>query len=124
MSDRVGVMSHGRLQQVGVPQEIYNNPVNGFVASFVGENNILTGEVGPGRRTESPSFETPLGTFRARLGAGSPRRRRQSSTSGPSTCPPVDGRRRRERNAVEVSPTSPSKAISSASRRAAAPARI
>ena len=46
MSDRVGVMSQGRLQQVADPREIYNNPVNGFVASFVGEMNILTGEVG------------------------------------------------------------------------------
>jgi spermidine/putrescine transport system ATP-binding protein len=39
MSDRVGVMSHGKLQQVAGPRDIYNNPVNGFVASFVGENN-------------------------------------------------------------------------------------
>src|SRR5262245_56412246 len=45
MSDRVGVMSHGVLQQVGKPNEIYNTPVNGFVASFVGENNIFTGKV-------------------------------------------------------------------------------
>src|SRR5437868_14775286 len=44
MSDRVGVMSQGRLQQVAVPQEIYNRPANGFVASFVGENNIFTGK--------------------------------------------------------------------------------
>ncbi len=44
MSDRVGVMSQGKLQQVAMPQEIYNNPANGFVASFVGENNIFPGE--------------------------------------------------------------------------------
>ena len=67
MSDRVGVMSQGRIQQVSDPREIYNNPVNGFVASFVGENNIFDGTV------KAPSggmagFETPLGTFRARLG--------------------------------------------------------
>ena len=47
MSDRVGIMSHGVLQQVGVPQEIYNHPANGFVASFVGENNVIPG---PGDR--------------------------------------------------------------------------
>src|SRR6476620_11455192 len=46
MSDRVGVMSQGRLQQVAVPQDIYNQPVNGFVASFVGENNIFAGKIG------------------------------------------------------------------------------
>ncbi len=67
MSDRVGVMSHGRLQQVANPRDIYNNPVNGFVAAFVGENNILTGDV------QNPSggmasFATAIGTFRARLG--------------------------------------------------------
>ena len=45
MSDRVGIMSHGVLQQVGVPQEIYNFPANGFVASFVGENNVFPGRV-------------------------------------------------------------------------------
>ena len=45
MSDRVGVMSNGVLQQVGTPQEIYNKPVNAFVASFVGENNVFPGKV-------------------------------------------------------------------------------
>ena len=45
MSDRVGIMSNGVLQQVGVPQEIYNHPANGFVASFVGENNVFPGRV-------------------------------------------------------------------------------
>ncbi len=67
MSDRVGVMSHGRLQQVATPREIYNAPVNGFVASFVGENNIFTGtvqNVADGMAT----YATPHGTFRARLG--------------------------------------------------------
>jgi spermidine/putrescine transport system ATP-binding protein len=66
MSDRVGVMSHGKLQQVANPRDIYNNPVNGFVASFVGENNILPGKVqvaGDGMA----SFETAIGSFRARL---------------------------------------------------------
>jgi spermidine/putrescine transport system ATP-binding protein len=66
MSDRVGVMSQGRLQQVADPREIYNHPVNGFVASFVGEMNILTGDVG--RSSDGfASFATPHGTFRARL---------------------------------------------------------
>ncbi len=67
MSDRVGVMSQGKLQQVATPREIYNTPANGFVASFVGENNILTGSVqNPGGGMAS--FVTPFGTFRARLG--------------------------------------------------------
>jgi spermidine/putrescine transport system ATP-binding protein len=41
MSDRVGVMSHGKLQQVGTAKEIYTKPVNRFVASFIGETNFL-----------------------------------------------------------------------------------
>ena len=45
MSDRVGVMSVGRLEQVGSPDEIYNRPDTAFVASFVGENNRLKGRV-------------------------------------------------------------------------------
>jgi spermidine/putrescine transport system ATP-binding protein len=69
MSDRVGVMSQGRLQQVANPRDIYNNPVNGFVASFVGENNILTGEIGH-RADGMASFSTALGTFRARIADG------------------------------------------------------
>jgi spermidine/putrescine transport system ATP-binding protein len=69
MSDRVAVMSQGRLQQVAKPQEIYNNPANGFVASFVGENNIFPGHLG-NVTDGTGEFETTSGTFRARLGAG------------------------------------------------------
>lgn len=43
MSDRVGVMSAGKLLQVGTPREIYNNPVSRFVADFIGETNFLPG---------------------------------------------------------------------------------
>jgi spermidine/putrescine transport system ATP-binding protein len=67
MSDRVGVMSHGRLQQVATPREIYNHPANGFVASFVGENNILSGEIA-GMAGDRAQFRTPDGTFEARVG--------------------------------------------------------
>jgi spermidine/putrescine transport system ATP-binding protein len=42
MSDRIGVMSAGRLQQMGSPKEIYTTPVNRFVASFIGETNFMT----------------------------------------------------------------------------------
>ena len=69
MSDRVGVMSQGVLQQVGKPDEIYNNPANGFVASFVGENNIFAGTV-KSVNGGIAEFETSAGTFRARLGPG------------------------------------------------------
>ena len=48
MSDRIGVMSHGKLQQVGTPRDIYVTPVNRFVASFIGETNFLPASTVPG----------------------------------------------------------------------------
>ena len=43
MSDKIVVMKNGEIQQVGTPQEIYNEPANRYVANFIGESNILTG---------------------------------------------------------------------------------
>jgi ABC-type spermidine/putrescine transport systems, ATPase components len=45
MSDRVVVMNKGAIEQVGTPQEIYNNPRTQFVASFVGTLNFLEARV-------------------------------------------------------------------------------
>jgi len=45
ISDRIAVMNRGRIVQVGAPEEIYNNPANSFVASFIGLSNILEGVV-------------------------------------------------------------------------------
>jgi spermidine/putrescine transport system ATP-binding protein len=69
MSDRVGVMSQGKLQQVANPRDIYNQPANGFVASFVGENNIFTGEV-QDVEGNLARFATASGVLTARLGPG------------------------------------------------------
>ena len=66
MSDRVGVMSQGRIQQIAAPRDIYDNPVNGFVASFVGENNIFEGEVGTVSQGMA-ALTGPHGSFRARV---------------------------------------------------------
>ncbi len=43
MSDTVVVMDSGKIQQIGSPQDIYNEPKNAFVADFIGESNILDG---------------------------------------------------------------------------------
>ena len=43
MSDTVVVMSEGRIQQIGTPIDIYNEPQNAFVADFIGESNIVNG---------------------------------------------------------------------------------
>ena len=43
LSDTIVVMSEGKIQQIGTPIDIYNEPVNSFVADFIGESNILNG---------------------------------------------------------------------------------
>ena len=43
MSDTIVVMNRGHIQQIGTPTDIYNEPVNAFVADFIGESNILPG---------------------------------------------------------------------------------
>jgi putative spermidine/putrescine transport system ATP-binding protein len=45
MSDRVGVFNDGTLQQVASPHALYEAPANPFVATFIGENNAIAGEV-------------------------------------------------------------------------------
>lgn len=45
MSDKIVVMKEGEIQQVGSPQDIYNEPVNKYVAEFVGESNIIPGRM-------------------------------------------------------------------------------
>jgi len=65
MSDRVAVMSRGHIQQIDVPQKIYNEPANGFVAGFVGENNVFDGEI-----SSTKKFKTDVGEFAVTLGPG------------------------------------------------------
>lgn len=43
MSDTVVVMNNGEIQQIGTPEDIYNEPKNAFVADFIGESNIIDG---------------------------------------------------------------------------------
>ncbi|HEX4766633.1 MAG TPA: ABC transporter ATP-binding protein [Lichenihabitans sp.] len=50
MSDRIAVMSGGRILQIGSPEEIYERPTARFVADFIGETNLVEAEkIGPGR---------------------------------------------------------------------------
>jgi putative spermidine/putrescine transport system ATP-binding protein len=46
MSDRIAVFNNGRVEQVGAPEQIYENPATSFVAGFVGVSNVLTDEWG------------------------------------------------------------------------------
>src|SRR6059058_926754 len=45
MSDRIAVMRHGRIEQIGAPEDIYEKPATEFVAGFLGASNLLDGEV-------------------------------------------------------------------------------
>ena len=61
MSDRIAVMSAGRIQQIGTARDIYIHPKNRFVASFIGETNFLTGsaEAGALRLATGERIEAP-----------------------------------------------------------------
>ncbi len=67
MSDRVGVMNRGRLEQVGTPREIYESPATRFVAEFVGAANLLEGDAA--RRYADGAACALLRPERIRLGS-------------------------------------------------------
>src|ERR1700744_3759084 len=48
MSDRLAVMNHGRIAQLGTPEEVYNEPADAFVADFLGVSNLMDAQVEPG----------------------------------------------------------------------------
>lgn len=52
LSDTIVVMNEGKIQQIGTPTDIYNEPVNSFVADFIGESNILNGRMIRDKRVE------------------------------------------------------------------------
>lgn len=45
MSDRIAVMNRGKIAQIGTPSEIYEQPADAFVAKFIGETNLFTGDI-------------------------------------------------------------------------------
>jgi putative spermidine/putrescine transport system ATP-binding protein len=63
LSDRICVMNHARIEQVGTPQEIYRFPRTAFTAGFIGTSTLLRGTVAAG------GLETPLGHFTLPPGA-------------------------------------------------------
>jgi spermidine/putrescine ABC transporter ATP-binding subunit len=70
LSDRIGVMHRGRLEQVGSPEDLYERPRTRFVADFIGESNFLSGRV-LGADASGVAFETARGgKLRAAAGPG------------------------------------------------------
>ena len=61
MADRLAIMHDGRIEQVGTPREIYNAPVNRFVAQFVGDTNFVDGAVAAEARDGRIAVRTGLG---------------------------------------------------------------
>jgi spermidine/putrescine ABC transporter ATP-binding subunit len=60
LSDRIGVMRRGRLEQLGTPADLYERPRSRFVADFIGESNFLPGRVAGGAG-DAVAFETRRG---------------------------------------------------------------
>ena len=59
LSDTIVVMDEGRIQQIGTPADIYNEPVNSFVANFIGESNIFNGTMVKDRLVSFIGHEFP-----------------------------------------------------------------
>ncbi len=66
LSHQIAVMNQGRIQQIGTPREIYERPVNQFVADFVGSTNFLDGTVlGPDAGSDLYVIDTEIGQLRS-----------------------------------------------------------
>jgi spermidine/putrescine transport system ATP-binding protein len=71
MSDRIAVMNRGKVEQVGVPEEIYDRPTTRFVAGFIGVSNLMPATVaGPGRVQLDSGPEVAADTGRLDPGEG------------------------------------------------------
>ncbi len=79
MADRVVIMSHGRISQIGAPKDIYRAPANRFVAEFVGRNNIISGQV-KSVIDKAVTIKSNLGIFKVNLN-GNPKPKLGDSVS-------------------------------------------
>jgi len=67
IADRMAILDGGHFAQIGAPEEIYRNPKNALVASFIGETNFIAGEVS-GNDGDSWTISTKIGEFMGRVG--------------------------------------------------------
>ncbi len=67
IADRMAILDGGHFAQIGAPEEIYRNPKNALVASFIGETNFIQGEIS-GREGEWWKISTKAGEFKGRVG--------------------------------------------------------
>lgn len=70
LADRICVINKGRIEQIGAPEQIYKNPVSRFVSEFIGEANVLAGNVYEINAPEgNVVVDTPDGKIKARSGS-------------------------------------------------------
>jgi len=67
MSDRIAVMSNGRVEQIGSPEEVYEQPATAYVADFLGVSNLMTGE---GLGDQGGVARVKMGEFEVRAATG------------------------------------------------------
>ena len=67
MADRLAVMDGGRVEQVGSPEQVYRNPKTSYVASFIGETNLLSGKVSRIAGEGGVAVETKAGELMGRV---------------------------------------------------------
>jgi putative spermidine/putrescine transport system ATP-binding protein len=88
MSDQIIVMSEGRVEQIGAPEEVYNTPATEFVAQFLGASNLLSAKCtaveGGEIQLDLPSF--PRIAIPSNALRGSPDRARSGWSSAPRNC--------------------------------------
>ncbi|WP_353234970.1 ABC transporter ATP-binding protein [Diaphorobacter ruginosibacter] len=71
MSDRIAIMDHGRIAQLGTPEDLYGTPVNAYVADFIGSANVLKVTIGPAAQGASHvRYELAGRTLNGVAGAG------------------------------------------------------
>ena len=87
VADQIAVMNHGAIEQVGEPAELYDEPANEFVMTFVGDANRSATASSDRTTSTSPSTRA-----RRRRGDDRPDRRTSGSRSGSSSSPPTASR--------------------------------
>jgi ABC-type Fe3+/spermidine/putrescine transport system ATPase subunit len=67
LADRLVVLNHGRIEQVGTPEEVYYEPNSAFVGQFVGDSNPFVGSAAGADGEDTVTVQTEIGEMRARL---------------------------------------------------------
>jgi len=106
MSDRIAVMSGGRILQLDTPHEIYERPATRFVADFIGESNFLEGAILRHEDDQAVVSVPGVGDLRAHVRLGAPTARPEASDSLPpsflATGTPISLAIRPERISIEA----------------------